>query len=62
MIKKYLLMLSITVGLSLSVSAQVAHTIQVGPGGNTIFSPDTISSVVGDTLVFVWEAAEHDVE
>ncbi len=62
MIKKYLLMLSIAIGFTLSVNAQVAHTIQVGPGGNTIFSPNTINCVVGDTLVFVWESAGHDVE
>jgi len=46
------------VAASLCVSAAYAatHQIQVGTGGQRVFTPSSITAAVGDTVQFIWVA------
>ncbi|KAF2663226.1 hypothetical protein BT63DRAFT_419056 [Microthyrium microscopicum] len=37
------------------------HQIQVGTGGQRVFTPATVDAAVGDTVQFIWVAGNHTV-
>jgi plastocyanin len=40
--------------------AQAAnHVIQVAPGGKLVYSPDTVTAAIGDTLEFTFTVGVH---
>jgi len=51
------------VAASACISAAYAatHQIQVGTGGQRVFTPATVTAAVGDTVQFVWVAGNHTV-
>jgi len=39
----------------------VVHMVTVGPGGDTVFSPSTLTIHVGDTVQWTWASTGHNV-
>ncbi|WP_231188126.1 plastocyanin/azurin family copper-binding protein [Haladaptatus sp. DYF46] len=37
------------------------QTVQVGPGGDLIFDPDSVTITPGTTLEFVWDSDNHNI-
>jgi len=44
-----------------STGAATTHSIQVGPGGQLVYSPDSISANIGDTVEFFFNPKNHTV-
>lgn len=40
----------------------VAAEVVVGPGGDFVFDPETVTVAVGDTVRWVWESGGHNVK
>jgi plastocyanin len=40
----------------------VAAEVAVGPGGDFVFDPETVTVAVGDTVRWVWESNGHNVK
>lgn len=49
------------VSASGSAAAQEAKTVNVGPGGNLTFEPETVYVANGGTVKWVWESDGHNV-
>jgi plastocyanin len=45
----------------ISAAAATSHDILVGNGGNTTYSPNSLTAAKGDTVVFHFYPGNHDV-